>query len=275
MAETLLPYALTTLQRVKDLMGITNTASDTILNREINAVTEFINQSCNRKFLMTKYISEVRSQFGKNQRYVTLKNAPVFYMTDIVSVIGGGNTFTINNANGLQNGMPIFGDNILPNTTITNVSGTTITISTNFIATSTTNHIIITGLLNLMYRAGTPDNPQWQLFTTAQYELVNDAASGMVRVLGAVSSIYNNTIKADYYAGYLINFANAGDNLTHTLPSEISRLCENVVIRWYKRREQAGKTQQSLENSTISYDRLMDSQDIDIINRYRRVPSVM
>ncbi len=275
MAEQLLPYALTTLQRVKDIMVITNTSQDTVLTREINAVTEFINQSCNRNFLLTKYISEVKTSFGKQQKTITLKQAPVYYFTDIVSVVGGNNTFVISNANGLQNGMPIFGDNILPNTTITNISGTTITVSNNFIATSTTNHIFITGLLNLMYRAGTPDNPQWQFFTTAQYELTNNGASGVIRVLGAIASIYNNTMKADYWAGYLINFANAGDNLTHTLPSEISRLCENIVVRWYKRKEQAGKSTQNLEQSVITYDRLMDAQDIDIMNRYRRVPSVM
>ena len=63
--------------------------------------------------------------------------------------------------------------------------------------------------------------------------------------------------------------------MAHTLPSDISRTAENIVIRWYKRREMAGKSEQTLESSTIRYDRLLDQQDLDTIARYRRATILM
>ena len=277
MAEKALPYALTSLQRVKDLLSITNPNFDVILTREINAVTEYINQECNRNFLMQKYISEVHTQWGVRQKYIPLRQAPVFYQTDIVTTTAGSNQIVVTNPNGIQAGMQVTGDNILSNTFIRSFdyATKTATLTQNALATSTTSHIFIIGLINLMYRAGTPDNPQWTYFTAPQFELVDNGKSGLVRVYGFVSSIYNNTIKADYYAGYLIDWSNDADNLTHTLPSDISRTAENIVIRWYKRREMAGKSEQTLESSTIRYDRLLDQQDLDTIARYRRATILM
>jgi hypothetical protein len=274
MADQTLPYALTTLARIKTLLTIDNANFDLMLTNEINSVTEFLNQECNRNFLMQKYISEVHSQWGVRQKYVILKRAPVFYITDIVSTTGGQNTITLNNANGVKVGMPIFGDFIASGTTITVLTGNVATLSLPASGTSSSAHIIICGLLNLQYRAGTPDNPSWTNFIPTQFELVDDGKAGIVRVYGFISSIYNNTIKADYWAGYLINWQKAGDNLTHTLPMDITRTCENLVIRAYKRREQAGKTSQSLEGSTITYDRMLDSIDQQVIARYRRVPTI-
>ena len=272
MAEKTLPYALTTVNRVKDLIGLTNPNFDLILTREINAVTEYINAECNRNFLLQKYISEVHTQWGVRQKYIPLRQGPVFYQTDIVSTTGGSNQITLSNPNGVQAGMQVTGDNILSNTFIQAFNPATgvATLTQNATGTSTQSHIFVIGLINLLYRAGTPDNPQWTPFTAPQFEIVNNGRSGLARVYGFVSSIYNNTIKADYWAGYLINWANAGDNLTHTLPSDLSRTAENLVVRWYKRREMAGKDSQTLEASTIHFSRLMDEQDIDVINRYKR-----
>ena len=277
MAEQLLPYALTTLARVKDLMTIlsSNTGFDSVLTREINSVSDWIQQETNRNFLLKKYISEVRTQWGVRQKYITLKNAPVFYKTDIVSVVAGQNTLTLNDAGGVVAGMPIFGDGIASGSYITNVTGAVITVSVNFNTTSTTAHIFITGILNLQYRAGTPDNPSWTNFLPPQFELVDDGKAGLVRVYGFVSSIYNNTIKSDYWAGYLIDFTNAGNPLKHNLPTDLTRTAENLVIRAFKRREQAGKTSQTLETSTITFDRLIDDLDKQVLASYRRVPTVM
>jgi len=272
----LLPYALTTLDRVKALIpGLDNSNFDVILQREINAVTEYLEQECNRRFAMTFYISEQFSQWGSKQKFRMLRHAPVFFLTDIVTIVGGQNTVTLNNVNGVQKGMPIYGDGILPGTKITDVTGSVITISNNFIFNSTDAHIFINGLTSLQYRAGTPDQPNWTSFFPPQFETVDDAKAGIVRIYGWMSSIFNNTVKGDYWAGYLINWKNAGDGLTHTLPADITRTCENIVIRQFKRREQAGKSEQSLESTVVRYDRQLDQQDLDTIKRYRRVPTIM
>ena len=275
MGTKTLPYALTELSRVKALLGFDNGNFDVILTNEINSVTEYLNQECDRNFLMQKYISEVRSQWGVRQKYIVLRNAPVFYQTDIVTTVGGSDQITISNPNGVVAGMPISGDCIASNTVISQITGSVATLSNPATGSSTSAHIFISGLLNVQYRAGTPDNPSWTSFIPTQFELESNGKAGIVRIYGYISSIYNNTIKADYWAGWLISWADAGDNLKHTLPMDITRTAENLVIRAFKRREQAGKTSQSLEGSTITYKDDLDAIDIDVINRYRRVPPIM
>ncbi len=275
MPEKLLPYALTELQRVKDLMSLTNSDFDSVLMREINAVSSFLKKQCNRDFLYQKYISEVHTQWGSRQQHIVLRQKPVFFMTDTVAITGGSDQITLNNINGVQVGMPIAGDGINGNTVVKNIVGNVITLSQPANKTSSVADIFVSGLIDLQYRAGTSDNPQWTKFLPPQFEVVAPGDSGIVRVYGFISSIYNNTIKATYWAGWLIDWDSADDNLKHTLPADITRTCENIVIRWYKRAELAGKSSQSLEGSTIAYRDLLDNQDLQVIKAYQSIPTVM
>jgi hypothetical protein len=81
MAETLLPYSLTTVQRVKDRLGITASGFDSLILRLINAVTDLIEGETNRRFLETVYTNEVYSVYGENQEYLLLRQAPVSALT--------------------------------------------------------------------------------------------------------------------------------------------------------------------------------------------------
>ena len=256
-------------------MSLTNSSLDPVLIREINSVTEFLRKQCNRDFLFQKYISEIHSGWGARQKYILLRQKPIFWRTDSVAITAGSNQITLSNGNGVQVGMSIAGDGINPNTTITAIVNNVITISQSANKNSASADIFINGLISLQYRAGTSDDPQWTSFLQSQFEVVAPGDSGAVRIYGFVSSIYNNTIKATYWAGWLIDWDNAGDNLKHTLPSDITRTCENIVIRWFKRAELAGKSSQSLENSTISYRDVLDSQDLQVIKTYQLLPNIM
>jgi hypothetical protein len=77
MPESLLPYSLTTVQRVKDRLGLTTTAHDALLLRLINSATDFIEGKCNRRFKETTYTNEMHSISGAHQNMVFLKNRPV------------------------------------------------------------------------------------------------------------------------------------------------------------------------------------------------------
>ena len=73
-------YALTTVQRVKDRLGITSTASDTVLTRIIYAVTDMIEDLCSNRFLQSTYTQEVYDGMnidGTPKPYLFLNNAPV------------------------------------------------------------------------------------------------------------------------------------------------------------------------------------------------------
>lgn len=218
-AEKLLPYALTTPQRVKDLLDIRDVDSDPVIIRFINAATDFIQNSCNgRKFLQQTYTNEVYSASNTKQKYLILRQCPV------VSVS------------------------------------------------------------SFQYRAGPPSAPNWTSFIVDQYELLNPQQdingdtyypSGIIRIYGYIPMLYNNMTRVTYVAGYKIDFDNAGDTTKHTLPADLSRLCDNLVVRWFKRRDFAGMNAKTLDSSTINFRDKLDQDDLNIIAQYRVVSTTM
>ena len=134
-------------------------------------------------------------------------------------------------------------------------------------------------ITSFQWRAGTPSNPNWVDFIPDQYELVDprtDPTSGLiwyptgiVRVYGVLPRIYNNMIRATYDGGYPVDWANAENHITHWLPGDITDVCENLVLRRFARRNLAGKSSQSLEGATHSWRNLLDQEDV--IGQYRLV----
>lgn len=58
MSVQVVPYALTSLTKVKNYLGISDTSADTFLTYTINAVTDMIEKYCGgRRFLQTAYAS--------------------------------------------------------------------------------------------------------------------------------------------------------------------------------------------------------------------------
>ncbi len=87
--------------------------------------------------------------------------------------------------------------------------------------------------------------------------------------------LYNNMTRVTYQAGYKIDFDNAGNTTKHTLPADISRLCDNLVVRWLKRRDFAGMNSKTLDSSTINFRDKLDQDDLNIISQYRLVSTTM
>jgi len=129
----------------------------------------------------------------------------------------------------------------------------------------------VSALTSFQWRAGTPSNPNWTSFITDQFELLEDGASGIVRVYGVMPRLYSNMLRATYTAGYLIDWQNAGNGTTHTLPADLTNLCENLVVRIFKRRLLDGKASENIQGATTSWRDKLDSFDQDVINAYRRV----
>ncbi|MBI4150502.1 phage head-tail connector protein [Candidatus Woesearchaeota archaeon] len=68
-------YALTTVARQKEFMGVTVPSYDTILERLINQVTEYIERYCDRRFIQTAYTNEVYDGTGNDK--LMLQQYPV------------------------------------------------------------------------------------------------------------------------------------------------------------------------------------------------------
>lgn len=129
----------------------------------------------------------------------------------------------------------------------------------------------VSSLTALQYRAGIPSTPNWTNFTADQYELLEDGKSGIVKVYGGLSR-GTNSVRASYIAGYKIDFNNVGNTALHNLPSDVVELCERLVIRWLKRRENAGKETESFDNASVTWKDLLDHEDNETINNYKRIP---
>lgn len=128
----------------------------------------------------------------------------------------------------------------------------------------------VSTLTALQYRAGTITSPSWTNFLANNFELVEDGTTGIIAVYGGVTSGINQ-VRATYDAGYLIDFANAG-SATHTLPFDLSDLCERLVTKLYKRKESEGRQQEAYEGGSVSWKSLLDEEDKETIARHTRPP---
>jgi hypothetical protein len=91
----------------------------------------------------------------------------------------------------------------------------------------------------------------------------------MLRFYGVLPSASSNMVRATYVAGYPVDWDNAGDGATHLLPADLTALCENLVVRRFKRRQLAGMSSQALEGATHSWRNTLDQEDQDVIAQHR------
>lgn len=291
MSANLLPYALTTLARVKDRIFDTNvsaqpTAFDDVLTRMINSVTDWFERETGaRRFVQTLYSNEIYSAVSGRQLRVVTRKSPIFFATITGDTIAGSATIqNVSSTVGMVVGMPVASDNIIPTTVvganqlrnyIAAIGNTSITLAAAASATGTSAVLQVNGLINFQWRTGTPaTNPSWINFIPDQYELVNDGKAGVIRVYGFIPRLRENMIRVTYYAGYPIDWAQAGNGTTHQLPSDISDTVENIVVRTFKRRQLAGKASEGAEGATTAWNKEIDANDRDVIGHYRRISTI-
>lgn len=252
-------------------------AFDLVLTRMINSVTDFVERECNgKRFVQTLFAREMYSATGPLQKHLVARNAPITFITSSGATTLSSPTVTgIPSTAGMKAQMPIQGDGIAPQTVISAVvDANTITLSSPAVATLPDAVFQVSGLISFEWRAGTPTFPSWTSFILDQYELVNDGKAGIVRIYGVMPRLYSNSVRLTYYAGYLVDWANAGNYTTHTLPSDISSTVENLVVRRFKRRFQAGKSSEALEGATTSWRADLDIDDKAVLSHYKRMPVI-
>ena len=126
----------------------------------------------------------------------------------------------------------------------------------------------ITAISSFQYDAGDNITPSWTDFIASDYDTRNE--EGLIRVYSSVPSGINN-IRISYTAGYLIDFDNEFDDTLHTLPYDITEVCENAVIHLFKKRESHGREAETFDVSSINWQSsLFSKDDMEIINRYKR-----
>ena len=93
MAEQIYTFALTTVARVKDRLGITVSTNDAEILRLINAVTDLIEGETGRRFMYGTVTSEVHEIRGVNDM-IPIKQAPINTITSIEYSTGIGSNRT-------------------------------------------------------------------------------------------------------------------------------------------------------------------------------------
>ena len=135
----------------------------------------------------------------------------------------------------------------------------------------------VTAIASVKYRVGLFDAPNFTAIPTTDYALTDDGEAGIIDVQGW---LYKGTKVAQvvYTSGYLINWENAGDNDTHTLPADITELCEKLVVRTFKRREDEGKESISMNSpggGTTRFLKELTEEDKVTISKYMITPAFL
>lgn len=129
-------------------------------------------------------------------------------------------------------------------------------------------HWDVTALTLVEYNYGTPGTPAWTTLVADNYALMDGGKNGRVRLYTGYQGI--NAIRVTYTAGYLIDWANEF-SATHTLPFEITDLCERLAIAKFNKRTDEGKSIQSSQEMSITWDKAAFSEsDLDILLPYQR-----
>src|ERR1022692_3351684 len=135
-------YSLSTVQRVKDRLQITQNDSDAVLTRMLNSVTDFIERECGKTgmesypndghVLQKTYTNEVYSVHGAKQIYLPLRNSPVTYLICTGNLTQGSAVVAnVTPSVGIVAGMPLFNiQGLFPQgTTVLSISGSSVTMS--------------------------------------------------------------------------------------------------------------------------------------------------
>jgi hypothetical protein len=121
-------------------------------------------------------------------------------------------------------------------------------------------HPPINTLTKIESRTGTVNSPNYVDIPATDYIKDEDGKSGIITVEGGWLYKGPNTVRVTYNGGYLIDFANFG-SATHTLPADISELCERLVVSAFKRREAEGKDTESSGGGTITWSKELRAED--------------
>jgi hypothetical protein len=74
-----------------------------------------------------------------------------------------------------------------------------------------------------------------------------------------------------YVAGYKIDFVNETDPTKHNLPFDISNLAERLAVKQFKRREEVGKSGESVGDTTINWLDHLEEEDTAVLEKYKRI----
>lgn len=271
--------ALTSVDNVKDRIGLTKTTFDALISKLILSVSSRIEMMCNRDFTLATYTNELHDGsdlFGSSRTILIPRNAPISNVASIEYKTGSNSSptwvaftedqYTVSASNGI-----IYFNSPVPggkqNIRITYTAGWD---GYDVITSSLWNfNVTPTGTVdgsNLTFTL--PEDANEVIVYADGVRLqASDVThtDGSDTITLASGTAPHDTIAVDYKA----TPADSGSD--PTLPMEIVDLCERVVIALFKRRESEGKSSESFQESSIQWRAsLFTKEDLATIKNYRR-----
>jgi len=129
-------------------------------------------------------------------------------------------------------------------------------------------HFPVTSLTSLQYNVGPVGTPSWTTELVDNYVLLDDGALGRLRLYSGYSG--PKAIRVTYVAGYLIDWTNEF-TATHTLPFEITDLCERIALALFNKRTDEGKSSQASQESSVTWEKVkISDEDKEMLKPYAR-----
>jgi len=272
--------ALTTKDRIKDRLQLSAASFDNVIDNLILAVTARIEQMCGRRFIQASYAHELHDGSdalgGSRRVFLILKNAPVQTVSAVQYKAGTNSApnwtdfdeddYTTDVQAGtiyFPGGMPRGMRNIRVTYT-GGFSGYSIGVNNFWIFNTTP--------------SGTVDgaNRTFSLPETATQVIVyadglREAASNVDFTNGddeftlAAGREPSSSIAVDYVR------ENAAEDADYYLPADLVEVCEEAVVRLFKRRDSEGRASETFSESSITWHKgLFNEGDLTTIKNYRR-----
>lgn len=273
--------ALTTKERIKNRLQLTAATFDDLLDNVILAVTARIENMCNRRFTLAEFNNELHDgsdSYGSYRTTLIVKNAPIQTIESVEWKAGSNSTplwtaFTVDDYDlDAEAGVLHFRSPLprgMRNVRITYTGGYS-------------GHSI--GLDSLWHFNETPtgavdgSNLAYTLPEAADQVIVyadgmREASANVTHTEGAATFTLASgrapfsTIAVDYQAS--VAPESESDDLT--LPADLVETCEQAVVRIFKRRESEGKTSEQFQESSITWQKsVFTDEDLATIRNYRR-----
>lgn len=271
--------ALTTKERIKTRLQITATTFDTVIDNMILAVTKRISQMCNRRFTQATFTNEMHDGsdlYGAQRNALIVKNAPLGTITSVQYRSGlntdptwttfSENDYTVDEQLGV-----LYFYTPLPhgkqNVRITyagGFSGYSIGVMNYW-----TFNIVPTGTVDGSNLTFTLPEDATELIVYA--DGVRVLATNYTFTAGANTFTFDagqapySSIAVDY----LPEIANADSE--QWLPADLVEVCEEVVVRLFKRRDSEGRSSESFQESSITWtENVYSKENLATIKNYRR-----
>lgn len=271
--------ALTTKTRIKGRLGISGDAFDDLFDRLIVATTKRMSQMCNRRFLLATYTRQLYDGFsaaGSPISTLMLRNAPVHAIASVEYKTGTNSSprwvafdeddYAADVALGI-----LYFKFLLPrgrqNIRVTYTagwSGSAIGIDEVWVFNATPAGAVDGS--NLVFTL-----PEDASQVVVYADGLRIAATNYAFTAGGDTITFESgfqpysTVSVDYKPD------SAAAEEESTLPEDLVEVCEEVVIRLFKRRDHEGRSQETLGESSITWNTdVFTKENIATVKNYRR-----